>query len=147
MAITAVPAALVWGKLSDHFGRKRVAVVVLPLGALSLYLLSLAHTHGAIVATLLAFGLFSNSAFTPVMVAWTGDLVGKRYPGFTGAAVGIFNCVIMTSAIIAPLVSGYLRDLTGSLAPGMVVGSVVMLTGTVLLFQMPELHTKKIEGC
>ena len=58
----------------------------------------------AIIATLLAFGLFSNSAFTPVMVAWTGDLAGKRYPGSTGAAVGIYNCVIMTSAIIAPLV-------------------------------------------
>jgi MFS family permease len=140
MAVTAIPAALVWGKLSDRLGRKKIAITVLPLGALSLYLLSVAQGQAAIIAALLAFGLFSNSAFTPIMVAWTGDIAGVRYPGLTGAAVGIFNCVIMTSAIAAPLVSGYLRDLTGSLSPAFAVGSIVMGAGVALLFGTPELH-------
>lgn len=138
IALSAVPAGLLWGKLSDRFGRKPVALFVLPLGAGSLYLLSLASGTEAITAALLAFGLFSNSAFTPVMVAWTGDIAGRRYPGFTGAAVGIFNCVIMISAIAAPLVSGYLRDLTGSLLTAIVTGSLVMLAGTALLISIPD---------
>lgn len=144
MAVTAVPAALVWGKLSDRMGRRKVSIVVLPLGALSLYLFSVAEGT-AIIAVLLAFGLFSNSAFTPVMVAWTGDIAGRRYPGFTGAAVGIFNCVIMISAIAAPLFSGYLRDMTGSLAPAILAGSIVMLAGTILLFGIPEFHHEQMK--
>ncbi|MDF2500982.1 MAG: gudP [Anaerosporomusa subterranea] len=140
MAITALPAALAWGKFSDRVGRKKIASTVLPLGALSLYLLSFAQGKIAIMGVLLIFGLFSNSAFTPIMVAWTGDIASRRYPGFTGAAVGIFNCVIMISAIAAPLVSGYLRDLSGSLVPAIVAGSIVMAAGTVLLLGIPELH-------
>lgn len=137
MAVTAVPAALAWGKLSDRFGRRKIALIVLPLAALSLYLFSVAEGT-AIIAVLLTFGLFSNSAFTPIMVAWTGDIAGQRYPGFTGAAVGIFNCVIMISAIAAPLISGYLRDLTGSLAPAILTGSLVMAAGIALLLGIPE---------
>lgn len=146
MAITAVPAALAWGKLSDRAGRKKVSIAVLPLSAISLYLLSIAHGP-AIIAVLLAFGLFSNSAFTPVMVAWTGDITGKRYPGSTGAAVGIYNCIIMISAIVAPMASGYLRDLTGSLAPAIVAGSIVMAAGTVLLFGIPEMNDEQQKNC
>lgn len=140
IALTALPAALVWGKLSDRFGRKRIALVVLPLGALSLYFLSIASGATAIISVLLAFGLFSNSAFTPIMVAWTGDISSRRYPGFTGVAVGIFNSAIMISAILAPLVSGYLRDISGSLSDAFVLGSFIMLAGTGLLFGIPEYH-------
>lgn len=133
VAITALPAGLVWGRLSDRYGRKLVALCILPLASVSLYLLSLVTGAKAIITTLLFFGLFSNSAITPVMVAWTTDIVTRRYPGCLGAAVGIFNCTIMTSAIIAPIVSGYLRDTTGSLAPALIAGSLVMLAGTLLL--------------
>ena len=138
IAVAAVPAGILWGKLSDRLGRKRIAIMVLPLGALTLYLLSIADSQAMLMAVLVGFGLFSNSAFTPVMVAWTGDIAGKRYPGFTGAAVGIFNCLIMISAIVAPLVSGYLRDVTGSLASAIMVGSIVMLAGAVLLSGIPD---------
>lgn len=146
MAITAVPGGLVWGRLSDRFGRKRIAQIILPLGGISLFLLSRATTPGVIIGILLLFGLFSNSAYTPVMVALTGDIVGRRYPGNLGAATGIFNCTIMCSAIIAPVVSGYLRDMTGSLTVAIMVGSLVMLAGTLLIFLLPDLNTRLQHG-
>lgn len=137
VAVTALPAGLAWGRLSDRYGRKPVALLVLPASALALGGLSLASGTPAIVAVLLAFGLFSNSAFTPIMVAWTGDIVSRRYPGQMGAAVGVFNCVIMSAAIVAPTVSGYLRDATGSLVPAMLAGSVVVLAGSAFLCLLP----------
>ena len=141
VALTALPAALLWGKLSDHWGRKKIAMTLLPLSGISLYCLSAAESEAAIIAALLLFGLFSNSAFTPVMVAWTGDIVSKRYPDLMGAAVGIFNCIIMSSAIAAPIISGYLRDMTGSLIPAIIAGSAVMIGGTILLYFLPaNLH-------
>jgi MFS family permease len=137
VALTALPAGLAWGRLSDRYGRKRLALLILPAAALMLGALSQVASAPGIVATLLAFGLFSNSAFAPIMVAWTGDIVSRRYPELMGAAVGVFNCVSMAAAIIAPTVSGYLRDVTGSLVPAMLAGAVLMLAGTLLLCLLP----------
>ncbi|MDR3588974.1 MAG: MFS transporter, partial [Negativicutes bacterium] len=143
VAIMAVPAALLWGKLSDRYGRWPLALVVLPASAAVLLCLSQVTDYTAILATLLAFGLFSNSAFVPIMVAWTADIAGTRYPGLMGAAVGVFNCATMSSAIFAPVVSGYLRDVTGSLVPAIIAGSAVMLLGSSLILLLPR--TAKVE--
>ncbi len=137
VALTALPAGLVWGRLSDRYGRKPLALLVLPCAALTLGMLSQVTSAPAIVAALLAFGLFSNSAFTPIMAAWTGDIVSHRYPGLMGAAVGVFNFVVMTAAIVAPTVSGYLRDTTGSLVPAMLAGSALVLAGSFLVLLLP----------
>ena len=137
-AISAVPAGLLWGRLSDCYGRKRMALLVLPAGALALFVLSQLTEPWAIVAGLILFGAFSNSAFGPIMVAWTGDIVAARYAGMMGAAVGVFNSIIMLAAIAAPTISGLIRDMTGSLVAALVVGSLAMATGVVFLFFLAD---------
>lgn len=143
VAIMAVPAALLWGRLSDRYGRWPLALIVLPASAAVLLCLSQLTDYTAILATLLAFGLFSNSAFVPIMVSWTADIAETRYPGLMGAAVGVFNCATMSSAIFAPVVSGYLRDVTGSLVPAIIAGSAIMLLGSCLILLLPR--TAKVE--
>jgi MFS family permease len=138
VAIMAVPAALLWGRLSDAYGRKPLALFVLPASALVLFCLSQVTDHTAILATLLTFGLFSNSALTPIIASWTADITSARYPGQMGAAIGVLNCVTMSSAIFAPVVSGYLRDVTGSLIPAIIAGSVVMGIGSFLVLLLPH---------
>ena len=132
-AISAVPAGLVWGKLSDRYGRQRLALLTLPVGAIALLWLSQAREPLAIVVGLLVFGAFSNSAFSPIMVAWTGDIVAARYPGMMGAAVGVYNSVIMLAAILAPTISGMIKDMAGSLSVAFLLGSTVMAAGMVFL--------------
>ena len=145
IAITAIPAGLMWGRLSDRYGRKRVAVITLPIGAAALFLLSQLHDPLMITFGLMLFGAFSNSAFTPVMAAWTGDIVSERYPGMMGAAVGVYNSIIMCAAIAAPTVSGIIRDFTGSLVWALVTGSAVMAAGTMLLVLIPENKQDKFQ--
>jgi MFS family permease len=137
IALTALPGGVLWGRLSDRLGRKRTTLFVLPVSAAALFLLTRVESAPAIIATLLFFGLFSNTAFSPVAVAWIGDIVSRRHPGSMGAAIGFFNGTIMSSAVVAPLVSGFLRDLTGSLVPAILAGSILMFGGSVLLLFTP----------
>lgn len=117
------------------------------MSAAALFIITRAESPAAIIAALLFFGLFSNTAFTPISVAWIGDIVACRYPGSMGAAAGFFNGLIMSSAVAAPLVSGFLRDVTGSLAPAILAGALLMAGGSVLIAftPAPEDFAEKIK--
>lgn len=142
IAVSAIPASIFWGRLADRVGRKKVAAFVLPASAGALLLLSVLENHSVLIGVLVLFGMLSNTAFVPSMLAWSADIVEKRHPGLTGASVGIFNGSIMFSAVVAPIVSGFLRDQTGSLGPAIVAAAILMLAGTLLLLTIPAVHDK-----
>jgi len=137
VAITSIPTGLFFGRLSDKTGRKKIAALILPLSALPILLLTRVTSYPAIIFTLLLYGMLSNNAIIPVMEAWLGDIVSQNYPGKMGAATGFFNCLIMSSAIIAPVLSGFLRDLTGSLVPAFIAASCIIFAGTLVIFITP----------
>ena len=142
IAVSAIPASMFWGRMADRIGRKKVALFVLPASALVLMLLSLLEGYYVLVGLLVLFGMLSNTAFVPSMLAWSADIVEKRHPGLTGASVGIFNGSIMLSAVVAPVVSGFLRDQTGSLGPALTAASLLMLGGTLLLLTIPVVNPR-----
>ncbi len=137
MAITAIPAGLYWGRLSDRINRKLVALIVLAASALSLLLLTKITSMPGIIITLLVYGMLSNSAICPVMAAWLGDVVSTRHPGKMGAATGFYNCVVMSSAIFAPIISGFLRDMTDSLEPAFWAAGGLIFAGTAVVLITP----------
>lgn len=137
VAITAIPAGLFWGRLSDRTNRKIVTAVVFPLSAAMIFILSKVTSFPGLIITLMIYGMLSNSSIISVMVAWMGDIVSLRYPGKMGAASGFFNCTVMTSAIIAPLISGYLRDITNSLVPAFWAASAIIVVGTFITLFTP----------
>ena len=47
--------------------------------------------------------------------------------------MGIFGFVIMMGAFVAPIVTGWIRDVTGSLAGGFYLAGALVLAGTLLL--------------
>ena len=55
--------------------------------------------------------------------------MSRKSPNALGAAVGIFNLVGMSSAVIAPLISGMVKDLTGSLVGAFYIGALIVLAG------------------
>jgi MFS family permease len=142
IAVSAIPASMFWGRMADRIGRKKVALFVLPASAFILLLLSLLEGYYVLIGLLVLFGMLSNTAFVPSMLAWSADIVEKRHPGLTGASVGIFNASIMLSAVVAPVVSGFLRDQTGSLGPALTAASLLMLGGTLLLLTIPAVNPR-----
>ncbi len=132
VAFASIPGGILWSRLSDRLGRRPVILSVLPLMALFLFCIVKAGSFAAIVASLLGFGFCTNAAIVPVAVVWVSHIANERYPGKTAVAIGFFNCVIIASAVLAPVVSGFIRDLTGSLANALLLGSAIVLTGALL---------------
>ncbi len=137
IALAALPAGLLTGFFSDRMGRKRLALYLFPLAALTVFLLGFIHSLHALLAALAAYGLCGKFAWDPIAIAWTGDHAAES-PATMGAAVGIFNFSGMSSAVVAPLVSGLIRDLTGSLEGAFTLGALVVLAGTLFVARIPE---------
>ncbi len=72
-------------------------------------------------------GLFFN-ALQPIVHGITGDLVPDDQ---RGSVFGIFNLVAEIGAVASPVVSGILRDATGSWAPGVFTAAGVMAISVV----------------
>lgn len=79
-------------------------------------------------------GLFFN-ALQPVVHGIVGDLVPDAQ---RGSAFGIFNLVAEIGAVASPVISGLLRDATGSWAPGVFTAAAVMALSVPLYVLVRE---------
>ena len=138
IALAALPAGITTSFFSDRLGRKRFSLLLFPLAALTVFLLAFVHSLPALIVALIAYGLFGKFAWDPIAIAWTGDHAARLSNEAMGAAVGVFNFAGMSSAVVAPLVSGIIRDLTGSLEGAFYLGAAVVLLGTLFVMRVEE---------
>lgn len=136
--ISAVIPSLVVSRISDKIGRKRLAVILFPLGALSIFLMAYANSNLAIIASLVAYGIVGKSSWDPIAVAWMGEHALSVSEDALGTATGIFNFFGMMSAVLAPTVSGYILDITNSLVSAFYFAAIVSLVGGFLIFFVQE---------
>ena len=132
IAITAIPSGLILGRLSDHIGRKRIILTMFPLMALTLVVLPQARSQAEIFLALMAYGVVGKLAWDPVAIAWLGDHVAQSRPEAVGAAVALFSFTSVLSAVVGPPLTGWIKDLTGSLAGGFYLAGGLALVGFVL---------------
>src|SRR5215213_7769246 len=79
-------------------------------------------------------GLFFN-ALQPIVQGMTGDMVPASE---RGSAFGMLNLVSEIGAVLSPVVSGILRDATGSWAPGVYVAAGIMIVSFFLYLGVRE---------
>jgi MFS family permease len=83
---------------------------------------------------LFSSGVFFN-ALQPIVQGMTGDLVPA---GERGSAFGMLNLVSEIGAVLSPVVSGILRDATGSWAPGVFLAAAIMIVSFFLYLGVRE---------
>lgn len=132
IAITAMPSGMVLGRLSDRIGRKRIILGMLPLMALALVVVSQVHSRTGMVLALMAYGLVGKLAWDPLGIAWLGDHMSRTRPEAIGPAVTLFSFISVMSAVVGPAVTGWIKDLTGSLAGGFYLAAAVAVAGFFL---------------
>jgi MFS family permease len=138
VALTAIPAAIVFGKLSDSIGRRPISLAILPLSALTVWLMAYVQSQTFLLAALVVYGLVGKLAWEPVVSAWIGDYAVRFHRDSMGAVIGVFNFFGMSSAVVAPVVSGLIRDWTGSLLYAFYVGAALIMLGFLLARGVPE---------
>lgn len=111
---------------SDRSARRLLACAGFG-GAATLLLLSLRFRDPLWAMIALGLASFANDFAMPV--SWTACMdIGGRH---TGTLSGMMNTLGAAAAGCAPIVTGHLRDLTGSWAPTFYVSAVLYLGGLV----------------
>ncbi|MBU3878318.1 MFS transporter [Faecalicatena sp. AGMB00832] len=133
ISVTAVPGALYFARLSDKKRNKKALIIIgLELAAFALVALSMLMPNAAMLsAILLLYGFLGKMAVDPVLISYVSD---KADPRNTATTLGVFNFFGMSSSIVAPALTGFIIDKTGSGELGFYIGAALLLCGTALFF-------------
>jgi len=145
VAVAAIPAALTIGRSSDRYGRKKLSLILLPLAAVTVFATGYVKSLTALIIVLICYGLVGKLTWDPIAVSWVGDHVSATKPQAMGTAVSLFNFSGMLSSIVAPIISGWLKDITGSLQTSFYLGGVIVLLGTLFVAFVDETVKVKVE--
>lgn len=138
VALPGVVGALLWGRLSDRIGRRRLLSLLLPFTVASVVGVALLQQKVLLALALGGFGLTGALALNPLIVSWVGDMALKRPDLGLGTAIAGINALAVGSSIVAPLVSGRILDITHSLEGAFFLSAACVAIGWGLLWAVPE---------
>jgi MFS family permease len=131
IAVTAVPGALFFAHLSDKKrDQKNKIIIFLEISAFVLIAVSMfVPNAGFLAVILLLYGFLGKMAVDPVLISYVSDKASKKKLATT---LGVFNFFGMSSSVVAPALTGYIIDQTGSGVWGFYLGALLLLVGTIL---------------
>lgn len=131
ISVTAVPGALYFASMSDKKKDKKAKIITgLEIAAFILIALSMFAPNAYMLSgILLLYGFLGKLAVDPVLISYVTD---KADPKAVASTLGTFNFFGMSSSVIAPALTGYIIDRTGSGEWGFYVGAIILLLGTIV---------------
>ena len=133
IAVTAIPGALYFSRKSDQsHGAKTKIIIGLSLVSFVLIALSMfAPGEISLSIILLLYGFLGKMAVDPVLISHLSDLADEDKLAST---LGIFNFFGMASSVVAPSLTGFIIDTTGSGEWGFYIGAFFLIVGTVIFY-------------
>jgi MFS family permease len=100
-------SSIIWGKLSDQYGRKNITALGLVLFAASSLVLALPKSLWALILALIAFGFSAAIVLTPGLPEMA-DYCEEKGGGIYAQGYALYNIAYSVGMIIGPLMGGYL---------------------------------------
>ena len=129
-----------FGRLSDHHGRKPFLVAGLFFYFLISLLFILAYHVYVLIAIRLVQGI-ASAMIMPVAQAYVGEITPK---GKEGVTMGIFNMSIFTGLSIGPLLGGVIQDHFGLSAAFGSMAGMAFIAFSLSLVMLPPAASEKI---
>ncbi len=126
---------IIWGGISDRFGRKYGAALAYLTLASSYLIFALFNTLPAFYFSAILFGLSAWSIPT-IMAAAAGDYVG---PKLAPAGVGFITLFFGIGQALGPYFGGFLADFTGTFVYSFILATFISMIGlvTALMLKKP----------
>ncbi len=130
----AIPGGILMGFLSDRVRSRRPFVLVLvPLAVGAILLLTFAPNEGVLLAAILLYGAFGKLALDPVLISSVADNIPND---MRSSAYGLYTCIGLAAAILAPPATGALVDTTGSFQTAFLVAAGLLVLGAVVFLSL-----------
>ncbi len=143
VAVVGVPGALFFSHLSDKFRDSKVKVILgLEIVAAAMLMFTvLSPNTTMLMISLVLYGLLGKMAVDPILISFVSEQASAKT---LGRAFSLFNFFGMSSAVVAPTLTGFISDLTGSKEISFVMSAGLVITGTIL-FALITLRKNKIQ--
>lgn len=129
MAITAP----LWGIAADRWGRKPMVLRSMFAGALTISIMALATSPWHLLGLRFVEGGFTGTV--TAATALVATTVPKERMGFS---LGLMQTAIFSGSAIGPLIGGFLADSIGYQPTFIVAGSMLFISGWIVLFLVAE---------
>ena len=142
IAVTAVPGALYFARMSDKKRDKKATIILfLEIAAFILIAVSMfVPDTTSLVIVLLLYGFLGKMAVDPVLISYVSDQADMKTMATT---LGTFNFFGMSSSVVAPALTGYIIDKTGSGVWGFYLGAILLFIGAIV-FYLTNNRTQKV---
>lgn len=126
----SIPGALLFARINDKTGAtKKLVFVLVPLAIVSVFAIAFVTNRTLLITVLILYGLTGKLALDPIMVTF----VTKHAPrAALGTTLSAYNFIGMSGSILAPYVTGYLADTSGSMQVGFYLSCVLLFIGLIL---------------
>ncbi|EOH59590.1 MFS transporter [Enterococcus mundtii] len=126
----SIPGALLFARINDKTGAtKKLVFVLVPLAIVSVFAIAFVTNRTLLITVLILYGLTGKLALDPIMVTF----VTKHAPrAALGTTLSTYNFIGMSGSILAPYVTGYLADTSGSMQVGFYLSCVLLIIGLIL---------------
>ena len=110
VGVISLVSGLLWGTLSDRFGRRHALIIVFCLQTISYFIFGLTGFTAALICSAALFGITAWSI--PAIVAATaGDLLGPR---LAPAGLGFLTLFFGVGQVAGPFAAGRIAEALGS---------------------------------
>jgi predicted MFS family arabinose efflux permease len=133
VGVTATPACFVWDRIARKLGDMPTLQIAFTGQILSLLIPALTQNPSAAV---FSAGLY-GATFIGI-VSLTLTIIGRYYPANPAKAMARLTLSYGVAQIIAPALTGYIADATGSYQGGLLLAAAIMSLGVGLLWMIQQ---------
>jgi DHA1 family multidrug resistance protein-like MFS transporter len=139
-AVMAISAPI-WGIVADRYGRKPMVLRAMFAGSLTIGLMSLAQSPWHLLIL-----RFIEGGFTGTVTASTTLVASTTPKERMGFGLGMMQMAVFSGASIGPLIGGILGDQIGYRPTFVIAGSMLFISGLIVLTQVQETFTRPARG-